>query len=365
MAIMRIQRSKYFMKVVIKMSLTYGFYNSLDHDRKYSALQMGSIFDGIVNDGIYMAIGERMMVMSSSGMTVMVGTGRAWFNHTWTLNDARIPLTIEPAEVTLTRIDLIVLEINNTLQVRANSIKVIKGVPSQKPAWPTIVNDEYVHQHILAAITIKPHMSAIRQADITNCVGTNHAPFVTGIIQTINADSLIAQWRDQWAQFFEQESEEIVANKNFWKTQYETFYANQTETIRTQIQTWIDQWHDFTSAYGEQMEGFRNDTAVEIDTWFNETAARFESSIELWQQTRDEEFLTWFNGLREMLDENAEAGLAAKILELDQRMDKFGIFKQHMEDEYAIYYELKDSNSEPILDSDGRTIDARIIFVIK
>lgn len=70
------------------MSVSYGFYNSMNGDRKYDATQMSSIFDGIINDGIYETIGDRFVVRTSGGMNVVVGTGRAWFNHTWTLNDS-------------------------------------------------------------------------------------------------------------------------------------------------------------------------------------------------------------------------------------------------------------------------------------
>lgn len=70
------------------MSVTYGFYNSKNKDRRYDAIQMSSIFDGIIRDGILQHVGTAMMVKESTGMMVNVGIGRAWFNHTWTLNDA-------------------------------------------------------------------------------------------------------------------------------------------------------------------------------------------------------------------------------------------------------------------------------------
>ena len=91
------------------MSVTYGFYNSKNGDRRYDAIQMSSIFDGIIRDGVFQHIGTAMMVEESEGMTVNVGIGRAWFNHTWTLNDAPLPLTVPLSEVILNRIDAIVL----------------------------------------------------------------------------------------------------------------------------------------------------------------------------------------------------------------------------------------------------------------
>ena len=46
------------------MAVTYGFYDSTGGDRKYNALQMGSIFDGIIQDGVYANIGNAFQVRS-------------------------------------------------------------------------------------------------------------------------------------------------------------------------------------------------------------------------------------------------------------------------------------------------------------
>ena len=81
------------------MTVSYGFYNSVNGDRKYDAIQMSSIFDGVIGDGVYETIGDAMMVKAVSGNQVTVGTGRAWFNHTWTLNDALLPITMNSSDV--------------------------------------------------------------------------------------------------------------------------------------------------------------------------------------------------------------------------------------------------------------------------
>ena len=47
------------------MSVTYGFYNSKNQDRRYDAIQMSSIFDGIIRDGILQHVGTAMMVNAS------------------------------------------------------------------------------------------------------------------------------------------------------------------------------------------------------------------------------------------------------------------------------------------------------------
>ena len=47
------------------MALTSGFYNSINGDRTYNAEQMSSIFDGIINDGVFASIGKVFQVKVS------------------------------------------------------------------------------------------------------------------------------------------------------------------------------------------------------------------------------------------------------------------------------------------------------------
>lgn len=183
-------------------SITCGFFNAIDDDRMYDAMQMSSLFDGIINDGVFMNIGTAMNVTASKGMVINVGIGRAWFNHTWTQNDAILPLTVEVSELVLNRIDAVVLEVNHNDAVRENDIKIIKGTPATEPVIPTLEDSEHIHQHPLAYIYVGAEVTEITQSDITNCIGTEECPYVTSILKTINADNLLAQWNDQFVRWF-------------------------------------------------------------------------------------------------------------------------------------------------------------------
>jgi hypothetical protein len=184
------------------MSLTYGFYNSVGGDRTYSAIQMSSIFDGIIEDGVFMSIGDNLVVSAGAGMNITVGTGRAWFNHTWTNVDAQIPLTVQQAELVLNRIDAVVLEINSDDAVRANTIKIIKGIPATNPVNPVLTHTALVNQYPLAYIYVGANVVSINQGNITNKVGTSDCPFVTGVLETMDIDILIAQWNTQFNTWF-------------------------------------------------------------------------------------------------------------------------------------------------------------------
>ena len=176
------------------MALTYGFYNSQNGDRMYDATDISSIFDGIIKDGVFMSIGDAFIVSAATGMQVTVGSGRAWFNHTWTYNSVASLHSIEPADIILNRIDTVVLEINASEEVRANSIKVIKGTPASNPVAPTLINTELVHQYPLADIYVGANVTEIIPANITNRVGTEACPLSTGILETLDSGPLLAQW---------------------------------------------------------------------------------------------------------------------------------------------------------------------------
>ena len=180
------------------MSVTSGFFDSINGDRKYNAEQMSSIFDGIVTDGVFQNIGEAFRVQSVSNLDITIGIGRSWFKHTWVYNDSILRLTLPPANVLLDRIDAVVIEVNHEQGVRAGSIKIIQGTPSRTPIRPTMAREVLVQQYPLCYIFRAPNSQAITQANITNAVGTSECPYITGILQTQNIDNIVAQWTAQF-----------------------------------------------------------------------------------------------------------------------------------------------------------------------
>lgn len=185
--------------------VTSGFFDSINHDRRYNTEQVSSIFDGIVRDGVYMSIGKCFQVRAQdpNSMNIIIGPGRAWFDHTWILNDSDEIMKVETSELLSDRIDTIVFDVNHDILTRKSSIKIIKGDGAKNPVPPTLVNVDGHHQYPLAHILVKADTSFIRQADITNLIGTSTTPFVTGPLETINTDMLLAQWNDEYRAWFE------------------------------------------------------------------------------------------------------------------------------------------------------------------
>lgn len=255
------------------MSVSSGFFNSLNGDRKYNAAQMSAIFDGLIIDGVFASIGTAFAVKAAGGLTVNVGVGKAWFDHTWTVNDSILPMTAPEAEVLLDRIDAVVLEVNGMESVRENTIKFVKGNPSSAPSRPTLTNEGNVHQYPLCYIYRKYGTAVINQADITPMVGTESTPFVTGILQTISLDELLGKWQDELDRFTDARSQEV----DNWIAQEEsdfTTWFNNMKADLQQEQSVLDQWiaseqADFLAWYNQMKDQLSGDVAgnlqLEID----------------------------------------------------------------------------------------------------
>lgn len=186
------------------MAVTYGFYDSVGGDRTYNALQMSSIFDGIINDGIFAAYGGAFAVTPGTGMQLSIAIGRAWFDHTWTHNDSVLLLSLDPAHALQSRIDIVVLEVNKEAAVRANSIKIVKGTNSASPVPPTLTNTPTIKQYPLAHVLIGPNVTSIIQANITNKIGTTSTPFVTGPLNVVDSGIFISQWESEFMTWFDE-----------------------------------------------------------------------------------------------------------------------------------------------------------------
>lgn len=198
------------------MSLTYGFYNSVDHDRRYDARQFSRLIDSLIKDGVFMHIGDRMMVTAHEDH-IEIGSGLAWFNSTWSYNDAPYMIALPKSDVVYTRIDTVVLEVYEEESIRANFFKIVEGTPALNPVKPDLLNLDNIHQHPLCYITRPANNELIYQSAIENAVGTSETPFVSGILETVEASALLRQW--------EAEFDEWMASQN---TEYSDWITNQT-----------------------------------------------------------------------------------------------------------------------------------------
>ena len=176
-----------------------GFFNSRNHDRQYYASDISRLFNSLIIDGVFQNIGNQFIARAGSGMQVIIPSGFAYFNSTWIYNDSDYIQNIAEAPyiANYKRIDGIFLKMypEDDINTRDNIIYYMKGAETGgTPARPVPTStDEEVYKPI-CYISVNNGDTAITASKITNMVGTSSTPFVSGILKTINAQTLLTQW---------------------------------------------------------------------------------------------------------------------------------------------------------------------------
>ena len=124
---------------------------------------------------------DEMRVVPNGEMTVSVGRGKAWFNHTWSTNDTPYVLELEPAHGVYDRYDAIVLEVRSSIEHRKNSLKVLTGTASANPQKPVLSNVSGFYQHALAYVLVHASATYIDVEDVEDMVGTQQTPYARAI----------------------------------------------------------------------------------------------------------------------------------------------------------------------------------------
>jgi len=289
------------------MAVTYGFYNSINKDRAYNAIQMSQIFDGIINDGVYQSVLDHFAVRAGTGMNVIVGGGRGWFNHTWTYNDSDLVVAISGSEFEANRIDALVLKVDRRESSRMNTIEVIKGTPSDNPVKPTIEDGNDIYYHPLAYITVNATITQITDSMIENCIGVDpKTPFVTGIIDHVHASELVPQWEAEW---------------NEWNTAHRAAYEAWVALQERDMEEWTEaEKRLYLNWVANQEQSFEN--------W----SSGQEQAFEDWFSGQNDAFDEWFANLHYILDGDVAGHLQNEIEEIT-------------ETEFNRYYEMVAKNT--------------------
>lgn len=297
------------------MSVTYGFYNSINHDRKYDAVQFASIFDGIISDGVYENIKSSPNDPNSSPFKVKgngyknqvtVDVGRAWFYHTWTYNDAKIVVTLPDASIGKWRCDAIVIDIDSRQTVRENKIICVQGTKTTttEPSSgldafvnvykPDLINDGLHYQIPLyyierRRIEDENQSPNIEDAYLKRCVGDGslNCPYVGNMLGSIDLQAHLDHWESAWYEWFENQ------DTGFKKVRTDQFNAFVT-TQETLYNNWV---RDF-------------------NTYSSQQHALFES----WREEEEAEFLDWVDHLRNVLDGDVAGHLLMEIDRLAERI---------------------------------------------
>lgn len=177
------------------MAWTSGFFNSVNGDRLYNADQMSRIFEGLISDGVYASVGNKLAVQPNNGMTIQIASGRGWFGRHWVNNDSEYTLTVAESDVVLKRYVAVCIKVDDTDAVR-DAVPYLKyGEFATSPVKPTMTRTETVKEYCLAYIYIKAGATAITAGDIEDTrADESLCGWVTGLIEQLSSATLFSQF---------------------------------------------------------------------------------------------------------------------------------------------------------------------------
>lgn len=185
------------------MAWTSGFFNSVGGDREYNADQISNIMQGLISNGVYQSVGNKLAVKPNGGMNIVIDTGRGWFADKWAYNDSEYPLTLESSDVLYNRYAAVCVRVNIGDESRTAEPYIKYGVKGTAPEKPTMESTELVQEFCLAYIYIKSGTTEITAADIEDTrFDTRLCGWVTGLITQLDTTTLYRQWESVFYNWF-------------------------------------------------------------------------------------------------------------------------------------------------------------------
>lgn len=232
------------------MAITYGFWNALKqrdgtYDRVYNSDQISEMFEGLLSDGVFESVGDALIVKEKSGLTVEIGTGRAWIGDRWMKNDAKLDITLAAAHLTLNRWSAIVIKADYSNRVI--TIEEKAGTPATSPTKPTTTYNDSIKEKCLAYVYVGKGVTSITQTNITDCrADTSICGWVTGVIKQVDTSQLFLQYQTAY--------EQQLANMQAWQAEQELAFSTWLSALTDQLQvnTYIQKYHKVVETTNEQ-----------------------------------------------------------------------------------------------------------------
>ena len=151
------------------MAFSYGFFDSKNLDRVYTAEDFTSYLSGMICDGVFDTYGDNFSVSAGDNVSVVIGTGKSWIDGHFFLNDIAYKLDLKKyVDESLNRYVIIGISCDTSDSVRACQIEVKAGTAATSPSVPAFQNTDTKKYLTLAAVRLNNGITEISQSDITD-----------------------------------------------------------------------------------------------------------------------------------------------------------------------------------------------------
>lgn len=237
------------------MAQKYGFFNSVDGDRKYDADDIGNYFLKLISDGVFATPATAMQVTATSGMVVSVAAGWGFIKCKYINNTAAAQFTLAAADVVLNRIDRVVIRLDK--DNRTMSLAIKQGTAASTPTAPALTRQSSgIWELSLAQIYVGAGVTSITQANITDeRANTSLCGYVTGLIDQIDTTDLFAQYNNAFWTWFNNVQESVTSTTII--TRYSNTYTTPSNDSVSTIAIGISQYNNALDVLNVYVNGMK------------------------------------------------------------------------------------------------------------
>ncbi len=271
------------------------FFNSVSHDRTYRAEDWAEYFASFIGNGVFPVPSTGLQVVVDNGMNLLLKAGKAWINGYFYNNTSDLTITIGTADGQLNRIDRIVVRWDLTNRIISAEVK--SSAYSASPTAPALQRDADIYELALADVYVGAGVTTITQSNITDQrLNNSLCGVVAAVVDQID-----------------------------------------TEAFNTQLQAWFAEYQSLSAAEYNTLVSYMNSLKLQGNTQYD----AFEQHMADFEAQAAAEFNSWFNGLQDVLDENAAANLMNVTNALAARVDLIEavIFNDITENPFLILFD--------------------------
>lgn len=275
--------------------LRYGFFDSeitgYDEegmpifDRAESSDFLAMFISNIISDGVMARPGDCFQVMAFEGMKLKIRPGFGIVKGRFVFDENDFYITVPNAPISLKRIDRVILRAN--YPQRLCEIMIAEGEPAANPVPVDLirpVSGDY-YELCLATIAVNSNQTVITQSNITDTrYDSSVCGVVTQAIDHIETSALFAQLR----QFYS----EYVARSD---SSYEKYVSDMDEYLK------------------------------ELESTGTSQMAEIVAVLQNFETMSEQQFLEWFNQMKDQLSEDAAGHLQIQISKLKEDIEKVNI----------------------------------------
>lgn len=151
------------------MAFYSGFFNSKGLDRTYTAEDFTSYLSSLICNGILDSYGNCFSVTANGDLTVTIGSGKAWINGHYFINDSSHTLDLfRYVDESLSKYLIIGIYCDTSDSVRKCEMEVKAGTAATSPIIPTFANSKTRTYLTLASIYLRAGTTEIKQSNISD-----------------------------------------------------------------------------------------------------------------------------------------------------------------------------------------------------